>query len=277
MSRGPVQGRRAVSRRKDDGAVVEIIAVFAELPLWAAPVGAALAYLLLQFALPALMPKSMVGITLSRLSVMSAPWLAGAILVSGVFGAVKRLFGQAGDRRILARQVSIDSIRALSWSDFERMLAAAYRARGYDVSATARGADGGVDHILRRDGQTTYLQAKQWKARKVGVEKVRELHGVAVADGVSASILVTSGFFSDAAKAFAQRTGTSLVDGHGLMPLIRPFFGGELSATGASTGNCPLCGAHTVVRQARRGQRAGSRFLGCSRYPACRGTRDFAA
>ena len=35
---------------------------------------------------------------------------------------------------------------------------------------------------------------------------------------------------------------------------------------------CPLCGAVMVVRTARRGKRAGSQFLGCSRYPDCMGT-----
>jgi ssDNA-binding Zn-finger/Zn-ribbon topoisomerase 1 len=29
-----------------------------------------------------------------------------------------------------------------------------------------------------------------------------------------------------------------------------------------------------VVRTARKGERAGSRFLGCSGYPECKGTRQ---
>jgi len=35
---------------------------------------------------------------------------------------------------------------------------------------------------------------------------------------------------------------------------------------------CPLCGKPLVVRTARKGDRAGSQFLGCSGYPNCRGT-----
>jgi restriction system protein len=34
----------------------------------------------------------------------------------------------------------------------------------------------------------------------------------------------------------------------------------------------PLCGKPLVVRPARKGERAGSQFLGCSGYPRCRGT-----
>jgi Topoisomerase DNA binding C4 zinc finger len=37
---------------------------------------------------------------------------------------------------------------------------------------------------------------------------------------------------------------------------------------------CPDCGAPMAERIARRGRNAGSRFLGCSRFPDCRGTRS---
>ena len=37
--------------------------------------------------------------------------------------------------------------------------------------------------------------------------------------------------------------------------------------------SCPLCGKAMVVRTARKGERAGAQFLGCSGYPECRGTR----
>ena len=37
---------------------------------------------------------------------------------------------------------------------------------------------------------------------------------------------------------------------------------------------CPACGKLMVLRTARKGGRAGSRFWGCSGYPECRGTRE---
>lgn len=36
---------------------------------------------------------------------------------------------------------------------------------------------------------------------------------------------------------------------------------------------CPLCGGRLVKRTAKRGANAGSEFMGCSNYPACRYTR----
>ena len=39
-------------------------------------------------------------------------------------------------------------------------------------------------------------------------------------------------------------------------------------------GLCPRCGSPLVVRTAKKGPNAGSQFLGCSRYPDCRYTRN---
>ncbi len=37
---------------------------------------------------------------------------------------------------------------------------------------------------------------------------------------------------------------------------------------------CPSCGSRLVIRYAKRGKYAGSKFLGCPNYPRCRYTRD---
>ena len=42
-------------------------------------------------------------------------------------------------------------------------------------------------------------------------------------------------------------------------------------ATMTATPACPKCGAEMVLRTARRGERAGKQFYGCSAYPKCRG------
>jgi RND superfamily putative drug exporter len=42
--------------------------------------------------------------------------------------------------------------------------------------------------------------------------------------------------------------------------------------TGTAEGvRCPRCGSETVVRTAKKGPRAGSKFYVCTRYPACKG------
>lgn len=51
-----------------------------------------------------------------------------------------------------------------------------------------------------------------------------------------------------------------------------------ISATGPTMRSqesmkCPLCGGRLVQRTAKRGERAGKPFIGCSNYPKCRYTR----
>lgn len=41
----------------------------------------------------------------------------------------------------------------------------------------------------------------------------------------------------------------------------------------AAPPTCPVCGESMVPRTARKSAHAGSQFWGCSRYPACKGTR----
>ena len=44
-------------------------------------------------------------------------------------------------------------------------------------------------------------------------------------------------------------------------------------STAESSPLCPICGAPMVVRTRKKGERQGSQFLGCQRYPDCTGTR----
>ena len=82
--------------------------------------------------------------------------------------------------RRLRRQRTLDDLRALSWQQFEEVIADAFRRHGYRVQETGgRGsADGGVDHVLTRNGERTVVQAKHWRSQRAGVTLVRELYGV---------------------------------------------------------------------------------------------------
>ena len=49
------------------------------------------------------------------------------------------------------------------------------------------------------------------------------------------------------------------------------------TAPGPAAPACPRCGKPMALRTARKGQRAGSQFWGCSGYPECKGTRPLEA
>jgi len=50
-----------------------------------------------------------------------------------------------------------------------------------------------------------------------------------------------------------------------------------ISSAKLSDNICPLCGGKMVLRTARKGPKAGEKFLGCSAFPKCRGKKPNSA
>ncbi len=197
------------------------------------------------------------------------------------FTAVVSLFRRRRRAKLFKDAHDLQSIRDLSWQDFERYVGEAYRRLGYTVEETSPGADGGVDLIARKDGEKVLVQCKHWRARKVGVDKARELFGLVKAEGAANGVLVTSGAFTPDALEFAKQTQLDLVDGEGLVRLIggagdipRPLDPPDERASRIETPSCPRCQAPMVERTAKRGQHAGGEFWGCPKFPNCKGMRD---
>jgi restriction system protein len=173
---------------------------------------------------------------------------------------------------LLDRQTSLESLRSLTWQQFESLVGVAFQRQGYRVVESAtEGPDGGVDHLLQKDGQTTVVQCKQWRVYSVGVSVVRELFGVMTAEHADNAIVITSGRFTGDARAFAKGKPITLIDGRALLELVKGVQ--TVSTTNASTASsaqaCPRCGAPMIERIARRGPTPGKPFLGCSTYPKC--------
>jgi restriction system protein len=188
----------------------------------------------------------------------------------------------------VAEGVAIEALNGMTWREFETLVGEAFRLQGYQVAETGgNGPDGGVDLVLRKNSEKYFVQCKQWKAYKVGVEVVRELYGVMAAHGAAGGFVVTSGRFTDAAVAFAQGRNVKLMDGPVLLKLIRhaksarPATSTATAVVNAKTQvsmesaapSCPHCGKTMVRRAAKRGARAGQAFWGCASYPSCKGIR----
>lgn len=195
-------------------------------------------------------------------------------------------------RRLLDTRTGLDSLAAIGWRDFERLVGEAFRRQGYSVEETGLGgADGGIDLILRKGNQRTLVQCKQWRRQKVPVNVVREMYGLLTHHGAHAVRIATVGGFTQDAARFAQGKPIELIDGATLLAMIRavqnadrtpvspptpmlappiaPVFETATPAI-AATPNCPRCGSAMVERTNRR---ANSTFWGCTSFPKCRGTR----
>jgi restriction system protein len=179
-----------------------------------------------------------------------------------LMGAALSAYGQHKRKALhqyVASSPSSSALTDMSWQEFEALVGEAFRQKGYVVTETGGGgADGG-------------------KAYKVGVSTVRELYGVMAAKGATGSFVVTSGVFTDEASAFAAGRNIELIDGKVLHALIRgvnvPDKAASASPASVTAPACPVCQSAMLKRKARKGANAGNEFWGCSRYPACKGTR----
>lgn len=136
--------------------------------------------------------------------------------------AVVSFVGRARRRRLLDSQTGLDSLREMDWRQFEQLAGEAFRRQGYRIEETGLGgADGGIDLVLRRDGQTTLVQCKQWKNRQVGVNVVREMYGLLVHHGAAAVKIVALGDYTGDARRFAQGKPIELIHGGELVATVR--------------------------------------------------------
>ena len=260
-------------RRRHPGPLEEMLDHFVELPFWVSILGASFLYLTLRFVPPLVAGTSLTAKALATVGPTVGPWVAAAVLAAGLIGVVKRL----GKRFLISRATGVQALRQISWPDFELLVSETYRQQGYSVRERGgRQADGGVDLELVRGSEHVIVQCKHWLNRKVPVQRVRELLGVVTAEGADRGILVATSGFTPDARAFAAGKPLELVDGDALVRLTRPASGTALvqnSNTDDQPPTCPTCGKPMVLRTARRGRSAGSRFWGCPAYPDCRGTR----
>ena len=233
----------------------------------------------------------------SWLATVSNPYLAafGRQLATGTlnpfvylvaifcFGAAAvSAWRRAQRRKLLDSQSDLASLRAMTWRELEHLVAEAYARLGYQVEESAQaGADGGVDLRLRRGGELTLVQCKHWRTQRVGAPVVREQFGLLAHHRAAAVVIVTTGDFTSEARAFAQGKPIELVTGAELLSLVQGVQRGVAPpvpsrtsapepAAQSTEASCPLCAAPMVQRTARQ---TGARFLGCSKFPGCRGTR----
>jgi restriction system protein len=201
--------------------------------------------------------------------------------------------GERRRRRRLETRTGLDSIAALGWRDFERLVGEAFRRQGYAVEETGLGgADGGIDLILRRDGKRSLVQCKRWRREKVPVNVVREdvrpagppprgrgahrrarrVHpgGRALRERKTDRADRRRHSAGDGPWRAGRRTPHRCIAGFDARPRTEPAVGPAKAAAAPSVPNCPRCGAAMIQRTNRR---TATTFWGCPAFPACRGTR----
>lgn len=278
-----------MARRKNEHPIEVLFEMITSGPIWLGPIIIVVVLVLGLLVLPPIIhdPKDKIQVgQLLGPFIKNITWvLAGGLTIVWIAVCAKRLF----TRRTFDSHTDIESIRQLSWRQFESYIGEAFRREGYFVEETGDPAgDGGVDLVLHKNGQKTLVQCKHWKAFKVGVQPVRELLGVVTSEGAQAGIMATSGHFTSEAREFAQANRIRLIDGEALEELVQSIHDSEpsdmpgerpshqatsISKRTSSSPACPRCGQPMQVKTARRGVNAGNQFWGCTDFPDCKGTR----
>ena len=254
-------------------------------PWWVSAALAVASFIFLRGVLPAIGTTDQVLKIFIKAGANNA-WLP--VLLFSVLAVISAVVGKK-KRALLDNQTDADSLRSLSWKDFEWLVGESYRRQGYAVEESlGGGADGGIDLIIRRSGGTWLMQCKQWKVRAVGAPVIREIFGLVTHHRANGAIVITSGRFTREAMAFAESKSLELIDGPALFQLVKsvqarpapiPVFPSTVPAKPPASlpvvaPSCPKCGGTMVERIARKGSNAGNTFWGCTSYPQCRGVRN---
>lgn len=198
-----------------------------------------------------------------------------------LFGAIISFIKQQRRESLMkeiAERPELSTLADMSWREFEVFVAEAFKLKGYAVSMTEDGADGGVDLFMKKDGERYIVQCKRWRAYKVGVDIVRELYGVMTARHAAGGFVVTSGHFTEAAINFAKGRNIELIDGSGLLVMMQAARDSlpeeKIASVMGASPPCPVCNRTMVRRTAKRGPNLGNDFWGCPAYPECTGIRQ---
>lgn len=279
-----------MARKRNYSLLDGLIELASLLPSWLSVLLAFVSYLILSamaskpVAVPSVAPGqigSMLTVSFMRALVQVGQYAMPLIFLAGAGISFFRARKSEQLIKVATGVNAAQAISGMSWREFELLIAEGFRRRGFAVKDMGgQGPDGGVDMVLSKGAERYLVQCKQWRATKVSVAVVRELYGVMSAEGAAGGFVVTSGSFTEDAENFARGRNIKLVAGAELCQLLAA--GKQVMARVITpsaedrpqrlTPACPKCGAEMKVREAKKGPAAGSKFLGCSRYPACRGT-----
>jgi restriction system protein len=117
--------------------------------------------------------------------------------------------------RLTATGSTLEEIRRVSPGGFEHFVADLFHRRGYAVLVVGGDGDHGVDLVVTNPGgERELVQCKRWGRKWIGEPVVRDFYGALMHDGRAVrSYIVTTSFFSHAARAWARNKPIKLIDG----------------------------------------------------------------
>ncbi len=108
-------------------------------------------------------------------------------------------------------------VEAMPWRDFSALIGQTYVEQGFTVLRLNQQA---ADFKVSKDGRSTLLSCKRWKAANHGVEALRELVAAKEAADAQQCAYLSLSPVSDNARRFAAAQGVTLLSGDALARLL---------------------------------------------------------
>lgn len=118
-------------------------------------------------------------------------------------------------------EVRREKIQRMDGHEFEIQIARLYKAMGYTVRITA--CNGGIDVWAYKENRKVVIQCKHLK-HPVGPGEIREFNGSQFRKVADEAVFVTTGSFTEQAKAEASMAAINLIDGSKLIELFAEFY-----------------------------------------------------
>jgi len=116
---------------------------------------------------------------------------------------------------------TLEELKALSPSDFEKLVAETYRAQGHKVEIVGATGDHGIDLVVKtRKGETWLIQCKKYRG-KVGEPVIRDFYGALRASDADAGAVITTGLITTQARLWAEGKPIFLYDGDEFLDVMR--------------------------------------------------------
>ena len=117
-----------------------------------------------------------------------------------------------------------NDINMLSGIEFEKVCKQVFENMGFEVETTKASGDGGIDLIAYNYqpllSSKYIVQCKRYSG-SVGEPIIRDLFGVVMSERANKGILMTTGYFTKSAIAFAKDKQIELIDGAMLIELLK--------------------------------------------------------
>lgn len=119
-----------------------------------------------------------------------------------------------------------EDINTLNGIEFENVCQHLIENMGFSVEKTKASGDGGIDLIAYNKQPILsgkyIIQCKRYSG-SVGEPIIRDLYGVITSERANKGILITTGYFTKSAIAFAEDKQIELIDGNGLNNLLEKY------------------------------------------------------